>query len=86
MALGAPLSETSLEDYSTTLDTNLRGTYFLSQTFSEYFIENKVNGNILNISSDSGIRPAITPYMISKWGITGLTEGMAKKLIKYGLL
>ena len=24
--------------------------------------------------------------MVSKWGVTGLTEGMAKKLIKYGIV
>lgn len=83
---GAAFGNTLEEDYDKTLDTNLKGTYFFSQIFSNYLIENKVQGNILNISSVSGIRPAVSPYMISKWGITGLTEGMAKKLIPYGIV
>lgn len=83
---GVAFGNTKEEDYDKTLDTNLKGTYFFSQIFSNYLIENKVQGNILNISSVSGIRPAISPYMISKWGIQGLTKGMAKKLIPYGIV
>lgn len=86
LQVGTAFGNTKEEDYDKTLDTNLKGTYFFSQIFSNYLIENKVHGNILNISSVSGIRPAVSPYMISKWGITGLTEGMAKKLIPYGIV
>lgn len=83
---GAVLGNTSVEDFDRTLSTNLKGTYFLSQVFSNYLTKNGIEGNILNISSVSGHRPAISPYMVSKWGITGLTEGMAKKLIKHGIV
>lgn len=83
---GGVFGSTDLIGFDKTLNTNLKGTYFLSQIFSNYLIENKIKGNILNISSVSGCRPAISPYMVSKWGITGLTEGMAKKLIKYGIV
>lgn len=83
---GAQLGNTKEEDFDKTLSTNLKGTYFLSQIFSNYLIENGIKGNILNISSVSGYRPAVSPYMVSKWGITGLTEGMAKKLIKHGIV
>ena len=83
---GTAFGNTKEEDYDKTLDTNLKGTYFFSQIFSNYLIENNVQGNILNISSVSGIRPAASPYMISKWGVTGLTEGMAKKLIPHGIV
>lgn len=83
---GAQLGNTKEDDFDKTLTTNLKGTYFLSQIFSNYLIENEMKGNILNISSVSGYRPAVSPYMVSKWGVTGLTEGMAKKLIKYGIV
>lgn len=83
---GGIFGNTDLDGFNKTLDTNLKGTYFLSQLFSNYLIENKIKGNILNISSVSGGRPAVSPYMVSKWGITGLTAGMAKKLIKYGIV
>lgn len=86
LSFGSSIGNTSEADFDETLNTNLKGTYFLSQVVSNYMIENHIEGNILNISSVSGIRPAITPYMVSKWGITGLTEGLAKKLIKYGIV
>ena len=83
---GSSFGSTGEEDFDNTIDTNLKGTYFLSQLFSNYLIQNGVKGNILNISSVSGYRPAISPYMVSKWGITGLTKGMGKKLIKHGIV
>ena len=68
-------------DYEKVLNTNLKGTFFLSQTIYKYFKKNKIKGNILNIASSSSMRPATNPYAISKWGIKGLTIGMAKKMI-----
>ena len=49
-------------------------------------IENRIQGNILNLCSSSSYRPSIDPYMISKLGMSGLTLGMAKKLIPYGIV
>ena len=40
-------------DFDKTLSTNLKGTYFLSQIFSNYLIQNEIKGNILNVSSVS---------------------------------
>ena len=60
--------------------------YFLSQCISNYMIENRIQGNILNLCSSSSYRPSIDPYMISKLGMSGLTLGMAKKLIPYGIV
>lgn len=86
ISCGQAIGKTTEEDFDNVLATNMKGTYFISQEFSNYLIENNIQGNILNISSVSGIRPVITPYMLSKWGVTGLTEGLAKKLIKYGIV
>lgn len=83
---GNSMGKTTNEDFSLTIDTNLKGTYFLSQTVSNYMIENKIQGNILNVASSSSLRPALSPYVLSKWGIRGLTVGMAKKLIKYDIV
>lgn len=73
------------EEYDTILDTNLKGVYFLTQHFANYFKDNKIRGNILNIASSSSVRPATSPYGLSKWGIKGLTEGMARLLAPYGI-
>ena len=47
------------EDYDTVLDTNLKGTYFLTKLVTKYMVSNKIRGNILNVSSSSSLRPAI---------------------------
>ncbi len=72
-------------EYDKVLDTNLKGVFFLSQMFGKYLIGNKIKGNILNIASSSSLRPADSAYTVSKWGIRGLTLGLAKSLAKYGI-
>lgn len=74
------------KEYDDVLDTNLKGTYFWSQIVSNYFIKYEIAGNILNIGSSSCLRPAISPYTLSKWGLKGLTQGLAKALIPYGIV
>ncbi len=74
------------EEFDKVIDANLKGTCFLSQKVSNYMKKNKIKGNILNIASSSSLRPATTPYSVSKWGIRGLTIGMAKKLIDDGIV
>jgi len=73
------------QDYDRVMNANLKGTYFLSQTFATYLVKNGIMGNILNIASASCLRPADSPYILSKWGIRSLTLGMAKSLGKYGI-
>lgn len=77
---------TTEEEYDKVLDTNLKGMYFASQAIVNYMIENKIQGNILNITSSSALRPATSPYILSKWGERGLTLGMAKKYLPYGII
>lgn len=45
----------------------------------------QIKGNILNIASSSSLRPAVSAYTLSKWGIRGLTLGLAKTLAPYGI-
>lgn len=73
------------EEYDKVLDTNLKGVFFLSQMFGKYLVRNKIQGNILNIASASSLRPADSAYTVSKWGVRGLTLGLAKSLAKYGI-
>lgn len=73
-------------DFDKVINTNLRGAFFLSHKFAQRMREHKKSGNILNIVSSSGIRPANSAYMLSKWGLRGLTVGLAKTLIKYGIV
>lgn len=83
---GKNFPDTCEDEYDFIMDINLKGLYFISQEMANYFIINNIKGNILNIGSSSSIRPAISPYIISKWGERGLTLGMAKKYYKYGIV
>ncbi len=83
---GGSIPNTSMDGFSQTLDTNLKGAYFLSQCFAKKLVAAKIPGNILNVCSSSSLRPAISPYTISKWGLRGMTLGFAKALIPYGIV
>ena len=77
---------TTFESLSSLMDTNLKGVYYLTQCFSNYLIDRNIKGNVLNVASSSSSRPANNPYGVSKWGMLGFTKGIAKQLIKYGIV
>lgn len=74
------------DTFDSVIDINLKGTYFMCQKMGKYMIDHKIKGHILNISSASALRPAWTPYEISKWGVCGMTKGIAGALIKHGIV
>ena len=84
--LGTSFGTVTDDAWNSLMDTNLKAQFFLSQLISNYMIENEIEGNILNLCSSSSYRPSIDPYMLSKLGMSGLTLGMAKKLIPYGIV
>lgn len=84
--VGHLFPNTSEEDYNKVLEINLKGMYFVSQEIINYMVENKIKGNVLNITSSSSLRPGISPYILSKWGERSLTLGMAKKYLPYGII
>lgn len=73
-------------DFDAVINTNLKGMLFVSQIVANYMRKNGINGNILHIASTGAFRPADTAYRISKWGVRGLTLGMAKSLAPYGIV
>lgn len=83
--IGGNMPNACEKDYDAVLDTNLKGVFFLSQLMGKYMKENKIEGNILNVASSSSLRPADSAYSISKWGVRGLTLGLAKSLVPYGI-
>lgn len=82
---GCRFGNGSEKDYDLVLDTNLKGAFFLSQELAHYMIDNGIKGNILNVASSSSLRPAVSAYGLSKWGINGLTQGLARILTEYGI-
>ena len=76
----------SEQEYDIIMDINAKGTFFMSQAVAKYMIENRIKGHILNVTSSSALRPAWTPYQMSKWAVRGLTLGTADKLLPYGIV
>ena len=76
----------SEREYDSIMDINAKGTFFMSQATAKYMIENQIKGHILNVTSSSALRPAWTPYQMSKWAVRGLTLGMADRLLPYGII
>lgn len=74
------------DEYDHIMNVNAKGTYFMSQAVSKLMIEKKTKGHILNVTSASALRPASTPYCVSKWAVRGLTLGLADSLLPYGII
>lgn len=74
------------EEFDRVLSINLKGAYFVTQAVAESMVSAGVKGHILLVNSCRGFEPAWSPYGISKWGLRGLTEGLAQTLIKNGIV
>jgi len=70
--------DTSLEDWERTINTNLRGVFFLSQRVIPLI---KDKGHLVNISSIAGSFPEreFMAYNVSKAGVTMLTQCLSKR-------
>lgn len=77
---------TNEQEYDRIMDTNVKGTYFISRVVAQTMIDNNIKGHILMVSSSSALRPAWAPYQMSKWAIRGFTMGLADTLLPYGII
>ncbi len=75
-----PLFKVTEEDWDSTLDPNLKGSFFCAQAAAKEMI--KEGGKIINIADWAGVRPYTDylPYCISKAGVIALTTGLARTL------
>jgi NAD(P)-dependent dehydrogenase (short-subunit alcohol dehydrogenase family) len=68
----------SLEDYHAMINTNLHGAYYCVQAFLSQ-MRDRQSGTIINIISDAGKQasPKAGPgYVMSKFGLSGLTQSI----------
>jgi NAD(P)-dependent dehydrogenase (short-subunit alcohol dehydrogenase family) len=82
--IGGPpglLHELAPEDWDAILHTNLRGVYYMLRAIVPLMISAGA-GHIINISSLAGKNPLPrgAAYSASKWGLNGLTYGVAEEL------
>ncbi|WP_214626976.1 3-ketoacyl-ACP reductase [Paenibacillus agaridevorans] len=69
------------EEWKRIIDTNLLGTYYVTRAVLPQLIE-KSGGDIINISSTSGLSGAATSsaYSASKFAVIGFTESLAQEV------
>ena len=83
----APLVETDIEAWRTTLDVNVLGTVAMMQAFLPGMIENGW-GRIVNFASMAGKdgNPGLSAYSASKAAVIALTKSAGKELATTGVI
>ena len=73
------------ETFDTQIATNLRGGFFLTQSFTKLLLHEKRKGNVLFISSETGETVDIRPYGFTKAAINSMVQGLACLFVKDGI-
>lgn len=78
-------AEVSEDDWTSVIDTNLKGAWVTAQHAARRMIEHRVGGSIVNIASILGLRVAggVAPYAISKAGVVQMTKALALEWARY---
>ncbi|MGP9782195.1 SDR family oxidoreductase [Glutamicibacter sp. AOP12-B1-11] len=86
MQLRAPITEFSLKDWHTLIETNLTSAFLMSRAVASSMAK-RGSGRIINIGSVQSqlARPGITPYAATKGGIVMLTRGLCAELAPHGI-
>ncbi|RNF41146.1 3-ketoacyl-ACP reductase [Planococcus salinus] len=82
----APFLDIKPEEWSHVLDVNLTGMFNVTRTVLPQMIE-KNGGDIINISSSSGLRgtSGSAAYSASKFGVLGMTEALSQEVRKHNV-
>lgn len=87
LALGTESFESANQDnWDTMIDTNVKGTLYVSQAIVPYFIKNK-KGHIINITSTAAkdVYPGGNVYCASKHAVDAITKAQRIDLLQYGI-
>jgi NAD(P)-dependent dehydrogenase (short-subunit alcohol dehydrogenase family) len=78
-ALHKPVVDVTWDEWDDIINTNLRGTFFLSQRFGRHCLERRRAGSIVSLASTHGVIGIAnrSVYGISKAGVSHLTRMLA---------
>ncbi len=82
-----PSHAVNLEDWRKIIDINLTSYFLTARSALKYFVENKIKGNIINMSSVHEVIPwpTFASYAASKGGVRMLTQSLALEYAHYGI-
>lgn len=74
-------------DYDLVMNVNLKGVFFVAQSFVRHLMETKRPGKIINMSSvhEELPFPHFAPYCMSKGGVKMMTRDLAVELAPFGI-
>jgi len=79
-------ADVSLAEWDEVMETNLKGTFLCNRAVLPAMM-NQRRGQIINISSTSGLRGRAfdSVYCASKFGVIGLSQSLAEEVRSYGI-
>lgn len=83
----SPTENLSTKAFDTVVDIVLKGTYNYSLNVGKYWIENNINGTMLNIVTTYAYTGSayVVPSACAKGGVLTLTRSLAAEWVKYGI-
>lgn len=82
------IHELSYEDWQSVMDANVRGNWFMAKAVGSYWIEKKIQGKLVMVSSVRGRHGNVsgyTGYCTAKGATDALTRVLATEWAKYGI-
>lgn len=73
------------ESFDSQIATNLRGVFFLTQSFTNLLIQENRKGNVLFVSSETGETVDVRPYGFTKAAVNSMVQGLASLFISKGI-
>jgi NAD(P)-dependent dehydrogenase (short-subunit alcohol dehydrogenase family) len=86
LGVGSKIVDCTEEDWHKVLDTNLTGTFLMTQAVLPAMIARRA-GYIINIASQAAKHgyPNAGPYCASKFGVVGFSEALQQEVREFGI-
>lgn len=86
LGVQSKILDCSEDDWRRVLDTNLTGTFLMTQAVLPVMIEQR-SGYIINIASQAAKHgyPNAGPYCASKFGVVGFSEALQQEVREFGI-
>lgn len=74
------------QDFDEAISVNVKAPFFLCRSTIDHFLKRKAKGYIVNLIGIKGSIGEGSPYGISKFGLNGMTKGLARRFAKNNII